>query len=1362
MLCGVDFDGAGFLHSKEIIQLNENGLTKVQKTTNAALNKLHHNAGKAHSPEHSFLSKFFINRDQIRHLIYSYGYRGSTAESQDIVWWLNVGPEDVSFFNQSGKEIDDDILRKKLAKLFPKKHLLKDNELKAFKDSIYSDYRVPVQQVSRKSSECLNVLHSAEYKQITSSIKKLLKKDALLHLREKLHQRKRNDYQLLKLEHRVIKEDRNREWKSFDFNKFLKPFGIYILSSNVGTGKTCFLSHLQLKLLDETDFIPIFLDASKIEEWKPKNLSDFTKNLAEEVCPQQQQYHVESFFADAFSNNQVVLLVDGLDQIRGGEYQELVEDTILKLMGGNVIIASRPSAVINLEDSIKFTLLRVEPFDIKAQKQYFREHYERAYELCGNNPDLISIPMLAYMLRTLIEEKEDKNIKNRAQLYKKFIDFVLIRYKHGKARLKPDLRTQLRQSLTSLSWHALAEEKPFIQKVPLKFCYDKSCLPNDPKGRKAECLTKSGLVNLIIEQSGENKDYDYLYFTHQSFQEYLVAEYIAQNNGRIQQVLDEKWNPKWKEVIKFLAGFKGEEFIRRIYSPGCQDNCIHSRLFLAAECSAELAKPAEVEETVFSTLFELIAMPPFEEDAIIAMSLLNIKGPVDFLFSLAMEKDERISGPRKHLVKVRAIEAIPMLASKMTADQKFEFLRLAITSEYPLLDVFRGPIKYLIEIGALEPEDFNRIIEFICLNSINTSGRGYLMSTIHDRITSVNADKAFQFFGSKKESVKNEASQIIQGFAEANKLDDKHVLYVFDLLKTGTLKSKNHASDILKRLGRSNEILDKYVPEVVEILQNSCCDVKRLAAEILDVWLDKYSSQGQLCKFTPEQEEKIVSLIQDINPEIKKIGLNILSKIFEKRTLKYLPQILELLNNSSSDIQLAALNAIQKVSCQCTRRQTYCFIEPHLNQIYSLLKRKDKKICKVAFDIVQFYRKELPKEHFREIKDSLIRSKKEISKVPAETKLSASQIAKLQLLLASPNETDKKSALHILQHCSKRELNKQVNGILELVLENKLGLSEHAIYLLFRTAASISSKQMDILIKSLNSQYVDVAIAAFHVISRGCINRLNSKHTAKLIEFVEGEWRPASFLGAILLLDRPNSLPDYFLPKILRLLGKQDRFVREIIIILRNVVSDSEGDILELSEVDLIENTVQMSGLMIRKSVLGTFRKTLKDFSEDKIHKAASLFDTINFSDVFIYNKLIGFVPIVIKRLGDEGVKSILKMFADNPCSNILDMSIMMIPFNYLRQYPNIFKELLKHNDNEAKIKGLSILSKLPIELQPYEIDTVAKLMEDPKLYIREYAFTLLKKIYKQEICVDRVYSAYYQGYSHLVQTYSIPLDFLF
>ena len=52
-----------------------------------------------------------------------------------------------------------------------------------------------------------------------------------------------------------------------------------------------------------------------------------------------------------------------------------------------------------------------------------------------NALDLIAIPMLAHMVRMLIEEKQDKNINNHAELYEKFIGDILTKYKHGKCDL---------------------------------------------------------------------------------------------------------------------------------------------------------------------------------------------------------------------------------------------------------------------------------------------------------------------------------------------------------------------------------------------------------------------------------------------------------------------------------------------------------------------------------------------------------------------------------------------------------------------------------------------------------------------------------------------------------------------------------------------------------------------------------------------------------------------------------------------------------------------------------------------------------------------------------------------------------------
>jgi len=453
---------------------------------------------------------------------------------------------------------------------------------------------------------------------IKNKLTKRLEQEATDELLKKL--KRRNDYQRLSMEIGIIEKnlqqhgnqgsiefetpeasDHNRIWKSFNIDSLLESGGTYIITVDVGGGKTTFLRHLQTEILQKTHLIPILLDASEIEQWKPEDTRGLAEKLAKKFRLKIHENKVIDFLLEVFEKD-IILLIDGLDQIKGGEYQELVEDTILKLTDGNVIIASRPSAVINLENEKKFTFLRLKPFDTNAQKNYFGDNFERAKQLSINASNLIAIPMLAHMVRMLIEEKQDGNINNRAELYEKFIGYILTKYKHGKAKLSPGLRTQIRISLEKIAYDALAEKEPHIQKIPLDFCYDKDRLPDNSTERNDELLAKSGLVNLIIERSGWG-DKDFLFFTHQSFQEYLATEYIKDSDELVGQVLKEKWNPKWKEVIKFLVGIRGKDVIEKILDE--KDNPIHSKLFLAAELVPETKTDHEFRKMMWLKFEEL-------------------------------------------------------------------------------------------------------------------------------------------------------------------------------------------------------------------------------------------------------------------------------------------------------------------------------------------------------------------------------------------------------------------------------------------------------------------------------------------------------------------------------------------------------------------------------------------------------------------------------------------------------------------------------------------------------------------------------------------------------------------------------------
>ncbi len=227
--------------------------------------------------------------------------------------------------------------------------------------------------------------------------------------------------------------------------------------------------------------------------------------------------------------------------------------------------------------------------------------------------------MLAFMLKTLIREGETENIFNRADIYARFIDHII--YWHEPNRpFSPNVQLieGVKKALKRISFDALNLKEPQIQKISINLPVIEDL--NREFGININALTKFGLVNLILEM-GDITQHS-LFFTHQSFQEFLAAQYISESKDseRLDAVINEMWSPKWREVIKFLAGIRGQEIVEKIYSQDNEDNIIHSRLFMAAECLAEVREARGVlREEINQKLKELMRIEPFWIDAIIAL-----------------------------------------------------------------------------------------------------------------------------------------------------------------------------------------------------------------------------------------------------------------------------------------------------------------------------------------------------------------------------------------------------------------------------------------------------------------------------------------------------------------------------------------------------------------------------------------------------------------------------------------------------------------------------------------------------------------------------------------------------------------------
>lgn len=170
----------------------------------------------------------------------------------------------------------------------------------------------------------------------------------------------------------------------------------------------------------------------------------------------------------------------------------------------------------------------------------------------------------------------------------------------------------------------MALEEPHIQKIPISF------LSHVDTSVSADEFTRVGIVDLIHE-----KGQPYLSFIHKSFQEFLAAQFVNEHNEYLQKILQHIWAPKWREVIKFLAGLEGEKVIKEVYAQ--KDNIIHAKLFLCAECLSETRNVCKnIRENIISDLKKIAYIEPFW---FIAIEMLGSLGEVDYLTHLLTDKN---------------------------------------------------------------------------------------------------------------------------------------------------------------------------------------------------------------------------------------------------------------------------------------------------------------------------------------------------------------------------------------------------------------------------------------------------------------------------------------------------------------------------------------------------------------------------------------------------------------------------------------------------------------------------------------------------------------------------------------------------
>ena len=153
-----------------------------------------------------------------------------------------------------------------------------------------------------------------------------------------------------------------REWKDFRIEDLLEPGSRHVLVANVGCGKTTLIYWLAWELTKRTSLVPLVIPLLDLDRLSISARDDLLAHVGHRWQSSFEPRDLQNFFHNADKAGTLLFLLDGLDQIWLKGPTTLAED-LMSLVGPHrLILSSRPSAALGLEERREIPFLRIQPF----------------------------------------------------------------------------------------------------------------------------------------------------------------------------------------------------------------------------------------------------------------------------------------------------------------------------------------------------------------------------------------------------------------------------------------------------------------------------------------------------------------------------------------------------------------------------------------------------------------------------------------------------------------------------------------------------------------------------------------------------------------------------------------------------------------------------------------------------------------------------------------------------------------------------------------------------------------------------------------------------------------------------------------
>jgi hypothetical protein len=371
--------------------------------------------------------------------------------------------------------------------------------------------------------------------------------------------------------------------RSFQQQKCQKQSGLKIANDKQylmvlgqpGAGKSTFLRKMGLEALKgkkgglERARIPVFIE---LKSFKSSQI-DIEELIVKEFTICGFPFSKE-FIAKALEQGKLLILLDGLDEVPTVNTDEVIskiQDFVDRYYKNRFIVSCRTAAYRNYFQ--RFTDVKIADFDDTQIEQFIGNWFQsevdkqagtaqKCWELL-QKPEYAAAKELAHtpLLLTFLCLNYDRsqNFPNhRSVLYRRALRILLEEWAAEKRIQKEEiyqgLSTELEESLLSeIAYTGFETDKLFFsqREVVEEIKTFLAGNLNAPKHLDGEAVLKAIEVQqgILVERAD-----DVYSFSHLTLQEYLTAQYIADNNLIEQLVTDHFSDGRWREVFLLVAG----------------------------------------------------------------------------------------------------------------------------------------------------------------------------------------------------------------------------------------------------------------------------------------------------------------------------------------------------------------------------------------------------------------------------------------------------------------------------------------------------------------------------------------------------------------------------------------------------------------------------------------------------------------------------------------------------------------------------------------------------------------------------------------------------------------------------------------